>query len=92
MRQHFADSPDITCTYSGVRKRGLLCLGAVIGSEAHPELGPETRAPVMMWGLGFGEAYCGLLALGAAHGTTADGQDAAGLGMCVGGFTPQPTT
>lgn len=61
--------------------------------EAHPEPGPgpETRAPVMVWGLGSWEAYCWLEAFTAAHGTTAEEQDAAGLGMCVGGFTPQPT-
>ena len=46
----------------------------------------------MTCGLGPWEAYCRLLALGAAQGTKADGQEAAGLGMRVGGFTPQPTT
>ena len=61
-------------------------------TEAHSGLGPETRAPVIVWGLESGEAYCGLLALRAAQGTTAEGQDAPGLGTCVGGSTPQPTT
>ena len=32
-------------------------------TEAHSGLGPETRAPVIVWGLESGEAYCGLLAL-----------------------------
>lgn len=55
-------------------------------------LGPETSAPVMVLGLGSGEAYWGLEAFRAAQGTTCQGQEAAGLGMWVGGFTPHPTT
>ena len=70
-------------------------IASVLGNrhqtEAHSKLGPETRAPVMVCGLGSGEAYCGLLTLRAAQGTTAEEHDAAGLGTCVGGSTPQPT-
>lgn len=35
----------------------------------------------MVWGLASGEAYCWLEAFRAAQGTSADGHEAAGLGM-----------
>jgi hypothetical protein len=55
-------------------------------------VGPLTRAPRSMWGLGPVDRKAGLLLIGLAHGCMLLGHDAAGEGMRVGGLLPMPTT
>lgn len=59
---------------------------------AYPAAEPDTSAPVSTCGFGLGVEYCGLVRRMPAQGCTPVGQDAAGLGMCVGGSSPNPTT